>query len=108
MSPALICCDVPEARCRAMRERVAASALRLRRGAVFARAAVAHLGHELVELGLVLGLAQPVEKLAELALLLFEPAQCLIAVFVKGAVAAAAHPIPALPGARAAPPLGLL
>jgi hypothetical protein len=36
------------------------------------RSALATVGHELVELGLVLGEAQPVEEVAELLLLLFE------------------------------------
>src|SRR5579875_3518212 len=45
------------------------SRLRLRRRRL---AAAAALGHELVELGLVLGVAQPVEKFHELALLLLE------------------------------------
>src|SRR5689334_429313 len=59
--------------------------LRLRLGALRARTAV---GHELIELGAVLGEAQALEELDELALLLFEPAQGLFAVFVEGAVAA--------------------
>ena len=53
--------------------------------------AAAALGHELVELDLVLGVAQPVEKFHELALLFFEPAQGFGAVFVKGAVAGRAR-----------------
>src|SRR5262249_53194960 len=56
-----------------------------RLGAVRARAA---LGHELVELGAVLGKAQALEELDELALLLLEAAQRLFAVFVESAVAA--------------------
>ena len=64
---------------------VTASGLRLRRRCFGAAAA---LGHELVEFGLVLGVAQAVEELLELALLLFEAAQGFGAVFVEGAVAA--------------------
>jgi hypothetical protein len=48
----------------------------------------AALGHELVELGLVLGVTQTVEKLLELALFFFEASQSFDAVFVKGVVAA--------------------
>ena len=44
---------------------------------------VAALGHELIELGLVLGEAQPVQELTELALLVFQPAQGLGAIFVE-------------------------
>src|SRR5947208_6550685 len=44
--------------------------------------------HELIEFGLVLGVAQPVQELEEIALLVFEPPQCLGAIFVEGAVAA--------------------
>src|SRR5262245_57400072 len=49
---------------------------------------VAPLGHELVELGLVLGEAQPLQKLTELALLLLETLERLGAVLVERAVAA--------------------
>src|SRR6202011_5740338 len=62
-----------------------ASRLRLRLGALRARAAI---GHELVELGAVLGEAQALEELDELALLLLEPAQGLYAICVEGAIAA--------------------
>src|SRR6476646_4560916 len=41
------------------------------------RAAIAPLGHELVELFLVLGHAQPTQELAKFALLLFQPLQRL-------------------------------
>ena len=54
--------------------------------------AIAALVHELVELGAVLGGAQPVEEVAELALLLVELAQRLLAIFVEGDVAAALRP----------------
>src|SRR5262245_36522227 len=65
----------------------------------FRRRAVATLVHELVELGAVLGGAQAVEELLELALLLVEFAQGLLAIFVEGDVAAAAAPVvAALPG----------
>ena len=50
---------------------------------------VAALGHELVELRLVLGAAQPLQIVDELLLLLFQPAQRLGAVVVEGGVAAA-------------------
>ena len=50
--------------------------------------AVATLGHELVELGAVFGKAQALQELLELALLVLEPAQCIGAIFVKGAIAA--------------------
>src|SRR6266404_1098708 len=56
---------------------------------------VAAIGHELVELGLVLGEAQFVQEALELALLLFEAAQSLLAVFVEGGVAAAGLLAPA-------------
>src|ERR1700676_202178 len=46
------------------------------------------LGHELVELFLVLGVAQPIEEILEFGLFLFEALQRLDAVFVEGAVAA--------------------
>src|SRR3954452_2573499 len=46
------------------------------------------LGHELVELFLVLGVAQAVEEILELDLLFLEAAQGFDAVFVEGAVAA--------------------
>src|SRR5690606_41081084 len=58
---------------------------RRRRVVLLRRAA---LGHELVELGLVLGEAQPLQELLELALLVLEPAQRLGAVFVERRVAA--------------------
>src|SRR5690242_8666450 len=47
----------------------------------------APLGHELVELRLVLGMAQALEEFPEFALLLFEPVQGLRAILVEGAVA---------------------
>src|SRR4051794_36995735 len=46
------------------------------------------LGHEGVELFLVLGVAKAIEEVAEFDLLFFEPAQRVGAVFVEGAVAA--------------------
>src|SRR6266849_7349893 len=49
---------------------------------------MAALGHEFVEFRLVLGVAQAVEERLELALLLLEPPQGLVAIFVKGPVAA--------------------
>src|SRR5579885_1324531 len=52
------------------------------------RRMIAPLGHELVELGLVLGHAQAIEEVAELALLVLEPAQGLGAIFVEGPIAA--------------------
>src|SRR5262245_44405085 len=65
------------------------SALRLRRGPLRRRTLpVAAVGHELVELGAVLGKAQALEELAKLALLLFKPLQGLLLVFVEGAIAA--------------------
>src|SRR5271170_5090040 len=75
--------------------------LRLWRGAF--RTAVA-VGHEFVEFGLVLGMAQAVEKLHEFALLFFQPAQGLGAVLVKGAVAGRLAVAGA--GSAAAPALG--
>ena len=44
------------------------------------------LGHELVELFLVLGVAQPIEEILEFGLLLFEALQGLDAVSVEGAI----------------------
>src|SRR5690242_18775857 len=58
---------------------------------------IAPLGHELVELGLVLGHAQAGEEIAELALFLLESAQRVRAVLVEGTIAARA---------RLAPPVG--
>src|SRR5205085_239660 len=63
------------------------SGLRLWRRRVVAAAAV---GHELVELRLVLGLTQAVQKFEEIALLVFEATQGLAAVFVKSGVTARA------------------
>src|SRR5580692_10857065 len=54
--------------------------------------AVAPVGHELVELGLVLGHTQALEEFAKLALLVLETAQRLGAVVVEGAVAARSAP----------------
>src|SRR5581483_3635499 len=45
------------------------------------------LGHELVELGLVLGVAQPLEEGLKLLGLLLEPPQRLLAILVEGAIA---------------------
>src|ERR1043166_3444167 len=73
---------------------VGTSALRLRSFRRLRRGAVAPLGHELVELGLVLGEAQPVEEVAEFALLVLEPTQRLGAVLVEGMVAARRRPLP--------------
>src|SRR6476646_4864380 len=67
---------------------------------------VAPLGHELVELGLVLGHAQSVEELVELALLLLEPPQRFGAVLVEGSVAA--RPLRRLPPRPGAPHAGIL
>jgi hypothetical protein len=50
--------------------------------------AIAPFGHELVELGAVLGKAQPPQELLELALLFFEPAQRIGAIFIESAIAA--------------------
>src|ERR1700730_37003 len=72
-----------------------ASALRLGFRAGRAGAAAAAISHELIELGLVLGVAQALQEFPELALLLFEPAQRLGAIFV-------ARPISARPGVAAA------
>src|SRR5260370_26134278 len=46
------------------------------------------LGHELVELFLVLGVTQAIEEIAEFGLLFLEPPQGFHAVLVKGTVAA--------------------
>src|SRR3954451_8056720 len=67
------------------------------------RGAPGTIGHKLVELGLVLGLAEPLEEIEEFLLLVFETAQRLGLVVVEGAVAArfeavsgGAHPMLAL------------
>src|SRR6185437_11845087 len=49
---------------------------------------VATLGHEGVELGFVLGKAQPVEKIAEFALLVLQTLQGFAAIFVKRTISA--------------------
>jgi hypothetical protein len=50
--------------------------------------AIAPLGHELVELCPVLGKAQPLQKLLELALFFLEPAKRIGAIVVESAIAA--------------------
>jgi len=50
--------------------------------------AIAPLGHELVELGSVLGKAQPLQKLLKLALFFLESSQRVDAIFVESAIAA--------------------
>ena len=62
--------------------------LALRLGIRRRRRARPVLGHELVELFLVLGVAQPVEEVLELVLLFFEALQRLDAILIEGAVAA--------------------
>ena len=52
------------------------------------RGLVAAVGHELIELGLILGAPQTVQKAGELLLLLFEPFQRLGPVIIEGGVAA--------------------
>jgi hypothetical protein len=49
---------------------------------------VAPLGHELVELGLVLCKAQPVKELAELSLFFLQPLQGVGAILIESAIAA--------------------
>src|SRR5690606_11369659 len=49
------------------------------------------LGHELVELGLVLGGAQPGDEFAEGRLLVLQPADGLVAIGVEGRIAGAAE-----------------
>src|SRR5580704_3342654 len=71
------------------------SGLRLR-----CRGSVPAIGHELVEFSLVLGHAQPLEKLSEFTLFFLEAPQRLAAIFVKGAIAAG--PLRAPPIATAA------
>src|SRR5699024_9646399 len=70
--------------CDAAPRNAAGSACRLRIASL--RAAVAALGHELVELGLVLGLAQTIEEFLERRLFLLEPPERLLAILVKGRV----------------------
>jgi hypothetical protein len=76
-----------------------ASALRLG-----VRSAALAIVHELVELGLVLRLAQPIEELPELALLFLEPAQRVRAIFVEGVVAGRLRPAAAPAATRGALP----
>src|SRR5262245_28677164 len=77
---------VPPRRAPFQLSRRSASALRTLLGI----AASTPLGHELVELGLVLRHPQPVEKFPELLLLLLEATERLGAIFVECAVAARA------------------
>jgi hypothetical protein len=49
---------------------------------------IAALGHELVELGPVLGEAQPFQELLKLALFFLESTQRVGAIFVESAIAA--------------------
>src|SRR3954447_3625856 len=75
---------------------------RLRRCAV----PIAPLGHELVELGFVLGEAQAIKEVAKFALLFFETPKRLRPIFVEGAVAAGRRLAPAprsVPGTSAYP-----
>src|SRR5262249_39978612 len=65
------------------------------------RLAVATLGHELIELLLVLREAQPLEEVTEFALLLFEPAQRLAAIRVEGVIAARTGRAPGAEAVRA-------
>src|SRR5690625_383142 len=70
---------------------LAASALRLRYRTLSAfgiTSIATTLRHELVELGLVLGLPQALEEIEELLLLFLEPPQRLFAILIEGAVAA--------------------
>ena len=50
--------------------------------------AIASLGHKLVELGPVLGKAEPLQELLKLALFFLESAQRIGAIFVESAIAA--------------------
>src|ERR1044072_3991826 len=63
--------------------------------------AVAALGHELIELLLVLGKAQPVEEIAKLALLFFEAVQRRGAILVERMVAARTGRAPGAEAVRA-------
>src|SRR5690606_5707031 len=58
----------------------------------FRRRTVAPLGHEGIELGLVLGEAKPLQERLELALLFFQSPQGVVAVFIEGRVAARRGP----------------
>src|SRR5664279_3507592 len=55
---------------------------------------VAAFGHERIELGLVLGEAQAIEKFAELALLFLETLERVAAVFVEGVITAGGRGTP--------------
>src|SRR5947207_15883579 len=70
----------------------------LRRRRRIARA-IAAVGHELVELGLVLGKTQALQKGVELALLVFQPAQRVFSVFIERTVAARSRRLPPRPSA---------
>src|SRR6267378_4451859 len=96
--------DGPPARAERTARRAAAEILALLRRRRRLRRPAAPLRHELVELRFVLGVTQPVEEVAELALLLLEPAQGLGPVFVERPVAARARFAP--PGGGIARALG--
>jgi hypothetical protein len=49
---------------------------------------VVALVHELIELGAIPGNAETLQEFLELALLVFEPAQCLSAIVIESAIAA--------------------
>ena len=62
--------------------------LGLRLRSVVVAGTIAPLGHELVELGPVLGETQPFQELLKLALFFLEPTQRVGAIFVESAIAA--------------------
>ena len=77
--------------------------MRLRRRTIrgFRCFGAAARGHELVEFGLVPGLAETAKKFLEFLMLLFEPPQRLLTIFIEGHIAARRRALAPVPPVRA-------